>query len=57
MALHIYNEFGEEIRADTIVSSKLDTISQQFRGLVSGVGALALKTREILSAIRAVTHR
>ena len=57
MALHIYNEFGEEIRADTIVSSKLDTISQQLRGLVSGVGALALKTREILSAIRAVTHR
>ena len=57
MPLRVYNEFGEQISADTIVSSKLDTISQQLRGLVSGVGALVLKTRELLSAIRAVTHR
>lgn len=57
MALRVYNEFGEQISADTIVSSKLDTISQQLRGLVSGVGTLASKTKEILSAIRAVTHR
>lgn len=55
MALRIYNEFGEQVSADTIVSSKLDTISQQLRALVNGVGAL--KTREILSAIRAIMHR
>ena len=57
MPLRVYNEFGEQITADTIVSSKLDTISQQLRGLVSGVGSISTKAAHILSAIRAIVHR
>lgn len=55
MPLRVYNEFGEQISADTIVSSKLDGIAQQLRALVNGVGAL--RTKDILSAIRAIMHR
>ena len=57
MALRIYNEFGEQIKADTIVSSKLDGIAQQLRSLVTGVGSISTKAQQLLSAVRAIVHR
>ena len=57
MALRIYNEFGEQIKADTIVSSKLDGIAQQLRSLVTGVGFISTKAQQLLSAVRAIVHR